>query len=60
MDALIDGDFAAQAGHVEDMRAAWRPHLFGETPNPLLFESSKDGGSARRPPDWGAGLAPLG
>ena len=53
MDALIDGDLAARADHVEDMS------LFGKTPNPLIFETSRAGGSGRRPPGWGAGLAPL-
>jgi len=58
MDASIDKDCGARAGHVEDMLPAWRPHLFGETPNPV-FETSKGGGSGRCPPGWGAGLAPL-
>jgi len=40
-------------------RAGYRPHPFGEPPNPLLFEISKDGRSGGRPAGWGAGLAPL-
>ena len=40
-------------------RAGYRPHPFGETPSPLLFETSKDGWSGGCPAGWGAGLAPL-
>ncbi len=40
-------------------QAGYRPHPFGETPNPLLFETSKDGRCGGCPAGWGAGLAPL-
>ena len=38
--------------------AGYRPHPSGETPDPLLFETSKTGGLAGVPPAGAWGLAP--
>ena len=46
MDASIDKDCGARAGHVEDMLPGFRPHpLGGRVPRtPSLFETSKGEG----------------